>query len=49
MELVEIIDTYVFLLFMDMADLEPDVFFCQWPWRIGNDVFEALLEQSVWA
>lgn len=34
---------------MDMSDLEPDVFFRQGPWRIGNDVLEALLEQSMLA
>ena len=27
---------------MDVADLEPNVFFCQRPRRVCNDVFEAL-------
>lgn len=35
-------DTYVFLLFVNMADLKPDILFCEWPGRIGNDPFEAL-------
>lgn len=34
--------TYVFLLLVDMANLEPDVFFGQRAWRIANNVFEAL-------
>jgi hypothetical protein len=33
---------YVFLLLMDMANLEPDVLFVEWPWRISNDVLETL-------
>lgn len=31
----------VFLLFMDMTDLEPDVFFSQGRWRRVDDVLEA--------
>jgi len=34
--------THVFLLLVDVADLKPDVFFGQWPRRIGDDVLEAL-------
>lgn len=33
---------YIFLLFMDMANLEPDIFFSQRPRGISDDVFEAL-------
>lgn len=39
--------THVFLLFVDMADLEPDVLFTEWPWRIADNVFEALSIVSV--
>jgi len=35
-------DTYVLLLLIDMADLKPDILFCEWPGRIGDDPFEAL-------
>lgn len=35
-------DTYIFLLLVNMADLEPDILFCEWPRRIGDDPFEAL-------
>lgn len=34
---------YVFLLFVHVADLEPNIFLAQRPWRIGYDVTEALL------
>lgn len=34
--------TYVFLLLVNMANLEPDVFFGQRAWGIANNVFEAL-------
>lgn len=38
---------YVFMLFMHVADLEPDVFLRQWAgWRV-DDVFEALGAKSV--
>lgn len=33
---------HVFLLLMYVANLEPDVFFGERPWRVGHDVFEAL-------
>ena len=33
---------YIFLLFVNVADLEPDVFFSQRSWRICDNVFEAL-------
>lgn len=34
---------YVFLLFMDMSDLEPDIFFSQGAGGISDNVFEALI------
>lgn len=34
--------THIFLLFMHMANLKPDVFFIQRPRRILDDVLEAL-------
>ena len=34
--------TYVFLLFMDMTNLKPYVFFVQWSWRIRYNIFETL-------
>ena len=35
--------SYVFLLLMDMTDLEPDVFFVQRTWGIVNNILETLL------
>ena len=35
--------TYIFLLLVNMADLEPDVLFVEWPRWIRDDVLEALL------
>jgi hypothetical protein len=32
----------IFLLFVHMTDLEPDVFFGQGSWRRVDDIFEAL-------
>ena len=32
----------IFLLFVDVPNLEPDVFLTQWSWRISNNVLEAL-------
>jgi hypothetical protein len=34
--------TYIFLLFVDMADLEPDVFLSQRRWWRCDNVIEAL-------
>lgn len=34
--------TDILLLFIDVADLEPDVFLVKWTWWIVDDVFEAL-------
>lgn len=34
--------TYVFLLLVNMSNLEPDVLFGQRAWGIANNVFEAL-------
>lgn len=34
--------TYILLLLVDMANLEPDIFFRQRPRRISDNVFEAL-------
>jgi hypothetical protein len=34
--------THVFLLLMDMANLEPYVLFIEWPWGISHDVLETL-------
>lgn len=36
------VSAYLFLLFMDMADLEPDVFFGEGSRGVVDDVFEAL-------
>lgn len=33
---------YIFLLLMYMANLEPDILFSEWSWRVGHYVFEAL-------
>lgn len=33
---------YIFLLFINMSNLEPDVFFIQWTWRIIDNILEAL-------
>jgi hypothetical protein len=38
--------TYIFLLFVHMANLEPDVFFVQRPRRVLHDVLEALSKVS---
>lgn len=38
---------YVFLLLMDMSNLEPDILIGQRSWRIGNNVLEALDRKSV--
>jgi hypothetical protein len=35
-------ETYVFLLLMHMANLEPDVFLAEGPRRVSDDVTEAL-------
>lgn len=32
----------LFLLLIDVTDLEPDVFFCEGAWWVGDNVFEAL-------
>jgi hypothetical protein len=34
--------TYILLLFVNVANLEPYVFLCQGPWRVGHNIFEAL-------
>jgi hypothetical protein len=34
--------TYIFLLLVDMSNLEPYVLLCQRLWWVGDDVFEAL-------
>ena len=36
--------TYLFLLFVNMSDLEPDVLFGQRARWVGDDVFEALMQ-----
>lgn len=33
---------YLFLLFMDMPNLKPNVFLGQWTWWVIYDVLEAL-------
>ena len=39
---LEGLNTHVFLLLMDMANLEPYVLFVEWPWGISHDVLETL-------
>jgi len=34
--------THIFLLFMHVTNLKPDIFFVQRPWRIMDDISEAL-------
>jgi hypothetical protein len=34
--------SYIFLLLMNVTDLEPNIFLGKWPRRIVNDVLEAL-------
>lgn len=38
--------SYVFLLFVDVANLKPDILLGEGPGWILNDVFEALLRRS---
>lgn len=38
--------THIFLLFMNVADLEPDVLLVKWSRWIGNNVLEALSSKS---
>ena len=38
--------THIFLLFVHMANLEPDIFFIQRPWRILHNVLETLSKVS---
>lgn len=33
---------YIFLLLINMADLEPDIFLIQRTWRIIDNIFETL-------
>jgi len=40
-------ETYIFLLFMDMANLKPDIFLIQWSRWIRHNVLEALEEVRV--
>lgn len=35
-------DTYIFLLLINMANLKPDILFCEWPRGIGDNPFETL-------
>jgi hypothetical protein len=35
-------ETHIFLLLVDVSNLEPDVFFCQWSWWIMYNILEAL-------
>jgi hypothetical protein len=39
-------EAYIFLLLMHMSNLEPDVLFIERPRRIGDNVFEALEQES---
>jgi hypothetical protein len=39
--------TYIFLLFVDMSDLEPDVFLGERTRRVIDDVVEALNSQHL--
>ena len=34
--------THIFLLLMNMANLEPDIFLGEWPRRVGDDILETL-------
>jgi hypothetical protein len=36
------IQAYIFLLLINMADLEPDILLIKGPWRIIDNVFETL-------
>jgi hypothetical protein len=38
---------YIFLLFVDMSDLEPDVFLGERTWRVIDNVVEALSSQQL--
>lgn len=40
-------ETYIFLLLVHMPNLKPDIFFGQWSWGIGYNVFKTLQEVSV--
>ena len=35
--------TYVFALFVDVANLKPNILFGQWSWGVLDNIFEALL------
>jgi hypothetical protein len=39
--------TYIFLLLMNVTDLEPNVLFSQWARRVIDNVLEALRNKSV--
>ena len=39
-------EAYVFLLFVNMPDLKPDILFGQGSWWVGNDIFKALHQVS---
>lgn len=38
----------LFLLLVDMANLEPDILFCKRAGRVGDDIFEALRSCQNW-
>lgn len=38
--------TYIFLLLVHMPYLKPDIFFGQWSWGVGYNVFKALQDVS---
>ena len=43
----EALPTYVFLLFVHVTNLEPDVLLVEWSGRVGDDVLEALEKMSM--
>src|SRR2546423_6260492 len=43
----EQLKAHVFLLFVHMANLEPDVFFVERPWWISNNILETLQKRDV--
>ena len=38
--------TCVFLLLVYVANLEPNVFFGEWSWRVGDNILEALFQRQ---
>lgn len=38
--------TNIFLLLVNVTDLKPDIFLREGPWRVCNDIFEALMKSA---